>query len=132
MHTLKKDVEIFLRQLKEILCSDTFNIDTDITIQYVKKKDNPLSPFTTQNTLLKLDYDINDVVKELKTLTVKEYYETLFDERGMGLPLFFVFGKEIEKNDVYIKVKIKEKTKQSVFCISFHFAENPMIDFPYA
>lgn len=38
------------------------------------------------------------------------------------LPPFFAFAKNIKTRDVYIKVKIRDKTKGKVFCVSFHFA----------
>jgi uncharacterized protein YxeA len=94
-------------------------------------KDDIASKFTTQNTLFQLDYSTEDIVSALKTLTIRNYYETLFDKKGMELPMFFVFCKEIQNKDIYIKVKIKDRIKETVFCISFHFAEHPMTQFPY-
>ena len=131
----RKDVREFLVQLNSILSSSDFNIDSDIVIQRKKLKDDVLSPYTTENTLLELDYDLKDIVEELKKITIAEYHETIIDrsESTGNLIKFYVFGHEINRRTVYIKVRIKHgQTREYVFCISFHFAEYPIARFPYA
>ena len=54
-----------------------------------------------------LDYDTEDVAERLKELTVAEYSETKIDTDDLNPPLLFVFGKDINSELVYIKVKIK-------------------------
>lgn len=38
----------------------------------------------------------------------------------------WVFGKKVEKEEVYIKVSMGNENTEAV-CISFHVAEHPMI-----
>lgn len=106
-----------------------FNIDTDFILIRKNKKDD--LEHSTPYTLLDLDYDIKDVADRLKELTVEEYSETKIDKDDLEPPLLFVFGKEINRKLVYIKLKIKGDQKRYVLCVSFHYAKNKM-RFPYA
>ena len=72
-----------------------------------------------------------EVVEFLKELTVREYSETLVDKDDVNPPLLFVFGKDINGQEVYIKLKIKGAQTRHVLCVSFHYAEEKMT-FPYA
>lgn len=125
----EKEVLYFIQQLQEVINSERFDTDTDITI-IKKKKDKEKERFSTPYTLLDLDYDTSDVVERLKELTVKEYSETLVDKNDVNPPLLFVFGKDINEKQIYIKLKIKENQKKYVLCVSFHYAEEKM-SFPY-
>ena len=71
-----------------------------------KKKESATDPYTTANTMAALEFDANDVCEELKAITVKDYAETMFDDRNAAAPPFFVFYRNIQTKDVYIKVKI--------------------------
>lgn len=124
----EKDVVIFLDELHNILENNDFDIDTDITLIRKKKKEEK---YSTPYTLLDLDYDTTDVVDRLKELTIKEYSETLVDRDNLNPPLLFVFGKNINNKQVYIKLKIKGNQSRYVLCVSFHYAKEKMI-FPYA
>jgi len=62
----------------------------------------------------------------LEKLDVSNYVETLVDNKGIGLPNFYVFGITIQEKEIYIKVKIRDKNNSKVFCISFHFAKFPL------
>ena len=46
-------------------------------------------------------------------------------------PLLFVFGKNINRKLIYIKLKIKGDQERHVLCVSFHYAKDKM-KFPYA
>lgn len=65
-----------------------------------KKEEDSLDPFTTENTLLDLDYDKEDVRNQLLSLTEKEYIETIHDDKDSNQPPFWVFGKLL-KNSLY-------------------------------
>ena len=78
-----------------------------------------------------LDYDITDVVERLKELTVDEYSETLVDKDDLNPPFLFVFGKNINDKQIYVKLKIKERQSSYILCVSFHYAKEKM-SFPYA
>lgn len=84
IHSEKAAVKEFLEELMEILNAADFCID---------------------RTLTDLEYDSDDVVSRLKELTLQEYSETLIDKDFDKPPLLFVFGKDINKRLVYIKLK---------------------------
>ena len=86
--------------------------------------------FSIKYTMYKLGYDNVDIVEILKTLCVKEYSETKIDKDNTHPPLLFVFGKVIDGKEVYIKIKLRERAKRDIACISFHFAKNKM-EYPY-
>lgn len=125
----KRDVIAFLEELKELLGKKDFNIDSDLML--IKKKKPDDEEHSTPYTLLDLDYDIWDVVERLKELTVAEYSETKIDKDDLNPPLLFVFGKNINKRLVYVKLKIKGDQKKRILCVSFHYARDSM-KFPYA
>ena len=125
----KGEVAAFLKELKMFLEKGDFNIDTDFILIRKNKKDD--MEHSTPYTLLDLDYDIEDVVDRLKELTVEEYSETKIDKDDLDPPLLFVFGKNINKKLIYIKLKIKGDQKRHVLCVSFHYAKDKM-KFPYA
>lgn len=87
--------------------------------------------YSTPYTMLCLEYDKTDIVEQLKELTLKNYSETLIDKDDANPPLLFVFGKTINNQQIYIKLKIKEKPSKYVLCVSFHYAKYKM-HFPYA
>ena len=123
------EVAAFLEELKMFLEKGDFNIDTDFILIRKNKKDD--MEHSTPYTLLDLDYDIEDVVDRLKELTVDEYSETKIDKDDLDPPLLFVFGKNINRKLIYIKLKIKGDQKRHVLCVSFHYAKDKM-KFPYA
>ena len=125
----KGEVVVFLEDLKELLGREDFDIDADFMLINKKKADD--EEHSTPYTLLDLDYDTWDVVERLKELTVAEYSETKIDKDDLDPPLLFVFGKDINRKLVYVKLKIKGNQKRRVLCVSFHYAKNPM-RFPYA
>ena len=85
------------------------------------------------SVLNRSDFDRNDVLHQLMSLVVSEYLETFIDDKDPSWPPFFVFARSIKRRDIYIKVKIRDRVKEKVFCVSFHFARHPFPDtLPYA
>lgn len=123
----KTVVKAFLEELKEILGDEDFDIDKNLLIIRSRKDE---IEYSTNYTLVDLEYDSFDVVERLKELTVAEYSETLIDKDDDKPPLLFVFGKDINAKLVYIKLKIKGETDKKVLCLSFHYAKYDM-KFPY-
>lgn len=123
----KKTVKAFLEELKEVLGAEDFNIDNNLLI--IKSSKDEIE-YSTNYTMMDLDYDSSNIVERLKELTVSEYSETLIDKDDDKPPLLFVFGKDINSKLIYIKLKIKGKTKKKVLCLSFHYAKHDM-EFPY-
>ena len=76
------------------------------------------------------DYDASDVAACLRKLTIEKYSETLIDIDDPEPPYLFVFGDEINNRQIYIKLKIKEKTHKHILCVSFHYAKWKM-QFPF-
>jgi len=126
----EKEIYEFLNELKSILRSEEFDIYKDMTIIKSKKK-NGKEKYSTPYTLLDLDYDVSDVAERLKELTIREYSETLVDKDDLNPPMLFVFGKDINDKQVYIKLKIKGDQARHILCVSFHYAEEKML-FPFA
>ncbi len=107
----------------------------DANFIFIKKrrieKKNP--KYTTESCMLELEYDDNDVINEINSLSIEQYYQTLFDDKCRGKEPLFVFVKELQQKQVYIKIKIKESEDGSrVVCISFHFVEHKIYKLPYA
>jgi hypothetical protein len=129
----RKNIEEFLLEMKEILCNPYFNIDRDFYFTEDREKDDPSDELSNKNTMLALNYDTSDIVRELKTLYVQEYTESMVDTVSKDLSFWHVFGRKIQNRDVYIKVRIKQRKNGTgfVFCISFHFARHIIADFPY-
>ena len=123
----RKYVKAFLIELMEVLQSKDFDIDDDLLIIKSQKEE---VRFSTRYTLLDLEYDSHDVVERLKELTIADYSETLVDLDDENPPLLFVFGKDINGRQVYIKLEIKGDTAKRVLCLSFHYAKHEM-KFPY-
>lgn len=125
------EVNIFLNELKDIICSKHFNVENDFDIILHKKNEDLLDPYTTQNTLLALNFDKRDIINVLKDLYDEDYIETGNDKIDSKLPKVYIFGKTIQGKQVYIKIKIRDKINHKVFCLSFHFARYPLTGFPY-
>ncbi|MDD4525791.1 MAG: hypothetical protein PHX95_08105 [Lachnospiraceae bacterium] len=109
--------------------SDSFDINENFVLIQSNKQYNK-ERFSTPYTLIDLDYDTSDVVDRLKELSASEYSETLFDRDDFNPPLLFVFGKDINGKQIYIKLKIREIDAERVLCVSFHYAEH-LMEFPY-
>lgn len=127
----KENVENFLIELHSIINNKNFNVEDDLDIILKKKNEDALDPYTTQNTLLELNFDKYDIKDTLLDLTYKEYIETGEDRLNKTSPKFYIFSKTMQGKQIYIKIKIRDKINYKVFCISFHFARYPLTRFPY-
>lgn len=127
----KEQVENFLLELKHIINDKRFNINEDFDILLKKKNETDDDAYTTKNTLIQLNYDKNDIIRNLKELKISEYIETLTDVKNVYSPQFWVFIKRVNLKQVYIKVKIRSIQNRKIFCISFHFARFQVNNFPY-
>lgn len=127
----RHEVLAFLEELQAFIEGNDFDIDHDLIL--IKKRKLDDEEYSTPYTLLDLDYSSEDVVNRLKELTVAEYSETKIDKDDFNPPLLFVFGKDINRRLVYVKLKIKKKEnlRTHILCVSFHYAKEKM-KFPYA
>lgn len=122
-------VDEYLKELKRILCSENFDLDTDIDILFGVVEGS--TGYKNAKTIQELGYNKSDIRNTLLSLTVNDYSETLPDTSNSNLPPLYVFNKMISVKEVYIKLKIRDREKQQVFCLSFHFAQYPMLK-PYS
>ena len=121
----EEEVKNFLMALKEILVDPSFDVGTDLDVLLKKKAELTTDPYTTANTLLALDFDKQDVLNQLLSPEISNYLETFIDDLDGTLPPFYAFAKEIKHKDVYIKIKVRDRKRRKIFCVSFHFARYP-------
>jgi hypothetical protein len=126
----KKDIMAFLEEMNAIFQDPGFQCSRDLTIIKAKKSAEK-EVYSTSYTLLDLDYNSEDVMEKLKELTFHDYSETLVDRDDLNPPFLFVFGKDINGRQVYIKLKIKGDRLRHILCVSFHYAEYEM-QLPFA
>lgn len=80
---------------------------------------------------------VEAIKKELKTLTIQDYMETVKDTRFPHRSEMRIFGKTYNlTEDVYIKIRVEllgQYGNITTFVMSFHFAETPFTPdvFPY-
>lgn len=115
----KNDIKKVLKELKGIINDEDFDYKTQIVLD---KRKNDLEPgvYSNQNTMLLLDYNIEDIARELSLLTIDDYYETIIDVVGSEL-LLYVFKKKIKDYLIYIKFSIRRN--KIIFLISFHVSK---------
>ena len=76
-------------------------------------------------TLADLELRSADRTKILENLKASDYSEGPLVEQIYGGRDMWVFGKEVKKHEVYIKITLGS-VGCNVLCISFHIAEHPM------
>ncbi len=115
--------------------------DAKITIQFERRVDqNRDQRYTNKFTVADLFPEENPTTamkRELQTLTVEEYMQTVEDLRFPNRSEMREFGKAYNgKGDVYIKIRVEllsDFGNPATFVMSFHYAEIPFRDemFPY-
>ncbi|CUH96394.1 hypothetical protein P22_2484 [Propionispora sp. 2/2-37] len=130
------DVSTYLERLKYALESGSATISFQMNRQVDDARDRKYTNRYTMHTLFP-DEDVVAVLKrELATLTVHDYIETVKDTRYPKRSDMRVFGKKYSGEDVYIKIRVElvgSMGNNYVFVMSFHFAEKAFVetDFPY-
>ncbi len=111
----KQDVDTFLKEFK-----------TKMKIFGIFYRDDRGK---NAQTLADLELRPIDRDKVLENLKIEDYSDgPLEDTLYKGVDMW-VFGKEIKKNDIYIKISIGYAGAR-VICISFHIAEHNM-NYPF-
>jgi len=64
----------------------------------------------------------NDIIKNLQA---QDYSEGPLNDDLYGIASMWVFGKELKKHEIYIKISMG-RPNSKVICISFHKAAHPM------
>ena len=101
------------------------------------KRDEKYTNQYTVDTLFPDENPVDALKRELKTLTLEEYMQTVKDLRFPNRSEMREFGKVYNgKDDVYIKIRVEllgMYGNTMMFVMSFHFAEKPFTPemFPY-
>lgn len=80
-----------------------------------------------KNAQALLELDITPAKRKeiIKSLKAEDYSEGPLEEKMRGFMPMWVFGKEVNKQEVYIKISMGIASSNTI-CISFHPAEHPM------
>ena len=78
-------IESFLDDLKRLLSSSEFDIGRDFRITRGRQTEK------NGQTLVALDFNKEDVVEELKKLTISNYYQSLPDDKNSTMQTFMFF-----------------------------------------
>jgi len=81
-----------------------------------------------KNSQTLADLELRPVDRDniLDSLIPQDYCQGPLEEKLFGGSEMWVFGKEVKKNELYIKITLGI-TGAGVICISFHVAEYPLI-----
>lgn len=82
-----------------------------------------------QQTLHDLEISPAKRKEIISSLKAEDFSQGPLDEKMRGILPMWVFGKEVKKKQVYIKISMGIENNRAV-CISFHFAEHPM-NYPF-
>ena len=118
-------VKFFLKKLHYLVSESNCQID----IQRKRTGENSLDPNNTNNTIIDLDYNSQDVREELLTLETNNYIKTVKDTMRPDTPNYWIFSKNIKCKDIYIKLKICNVNK--IHLMSFHYAVKRIEDKPF-
>lgn len=114
----KNDADSFLNKIRFIVNNENFKLEVNFKLL---KRSNDLSNsiYTNYNTLMILNYKLEDVINEICMLNNDDYYETIMDVLYDNI-LLYVFKKVIKENLIYIKLTIENE--KIIVCISFHIS----------
>lgn len=77
-------------------------------------------------TLLDLEISPLKRTEYIESLKVEDYSEGPVEEKLNGLAPMWIFGKEVRKKEIYIKITMGIPNTSAI-CISFHIAEHPIV-----
>jgi hypothetical protein len=77
------------------------------------------------------DLEITPVKRKeiIAGLQTEDYVDGPLQEKMRGILPMWIFGKEVKKKEVYIKISMGVENSK-VICISFHYAEHPL-NYPF-
>lgn len=80
-----------------------------------------------KNTLALLDLELTPAKRKqiIESIKVEDFSQGPLDDKLYGIASLWVFGKFVNKTEVYIKISLG-RFDSKVICISFHRAEHPM------
>lgn len=116
-------IEKFLKKIKNIVENPEFDINRDFVMEE-RQNDTEINQYSNFYTMLSLDYNIEDIINELKSLTYENYLVTITDIVG-NCTFLYVFLKEIIGKTIYIKFGTYQRSCEGpIICISFHFSDS--------
>jgi len=96
-----------------------------LNIKYIIQDDKCLIRFSRPeyiDTASQLGIDQKDVIEEIKSLSVEDYFRGPSKDRELKSGDVWEFGKQILGHEVYIKLVLKgNKKEQWLTVLSFHF-----------
>ena len=130
------EVKTYIERLKYAL-SNGAKIDFQINRRVDDERDEKYTNQYTVNTLFPKENPVDPLKRELLTLRVEDYMQTVKDLRFPKKSEMREFGKVYNgKDDVYIKIRVELlgiHGQTTTFVMSFHFAEKAFTPemFPY-
>ena len=116
----KNEVNQFLKEVKKIKRE---NIRVIKRIKEMDKDPNVL--------LEKLEYDVNDMIEEIKKLTIQDFIRCQIDSKNKFMFMYSLI-KNIKEIIVFIKLSIVKRNDEILYVISFHKAKiNELQKRPY-
>ena len=130
------EVRAYVQNLKFAL-NNGAKIDFQVKRLVDEKRDEKYTNQYTVNTLFPDENPVDALKRELLTLSVEEYMQTVKDLRFPNRSEMREFGKVYNgSEDVYIKIRVELLSaygNTTTFVMSFHFAERAFTPemFPY-
>lgn len=130
------EVRAYIQNLKFAL-NNGAKIDFQVKRLVDEKRDEKYTNQYTVNTLFPDENPVDALKRELLTLSVEEYMQTVKDLRFPNRSEMREFGKVYNgSEDVYIKIRVEllgAYGNTTTFVMSFHFAERTFTPemFPY-
>ena len=125
-YSSKVDERMSLKEMTNIGLNTDYDWD-GVNAIYVYDVDTvPLNDYTMEGTnRYGTPVELGDSKTRYELTTDKGFAFTI-DERNKKSNRYYIFGINIEKREIYIKVKIESYDNKIVLCMSFHFAKYPL------
>ena len=130
------EVEAYIQGLKYALNNGAI-LEFQLRRRVDDNRDEKYTNQYTVNTLFPNENPVDALKRELMSLTVEEYIQTVKDIRFPNRSEMREFGKVYNgKDDVYIKIRVEllgQHGNTTTFVMSFHFAQKAFTSemFPY-
>lgn len=133
------EVQTYLDRLKYAIQSDSARINFQINRRVDECRSKKYTNRYTMSILFPNEDEVEALKRELSTLVVDDYIETVKDLTFPKRSEMRVFGKQYSGDNVYIKIRVELVTishgngDSIIFVMSFHFSEWDFkdSDFPY-
>lgn len=78
-----------------------------------------------KHTMAQLNFRSLERLNVVKSIELEDYSEGPIKDELNGFGEMWVFGKDVEGHEIYIKITLGRPGSNTI-CISFHIAEHPM------